>query len=405
MSEELGNRVSVPSNYLELITDDASSLPESIRNALLTVRRHRFLDGWFHLDFDGRQLAYQHVDFDRNAPSDDHLAEVYSDQSLVTVHDGNFPTSSTSEPPLVANMLHLLDVHPGMRILEIGTGTGYNAALLAEIGGKHARVITIEYQQSVAEQARRFLQEEGYDNVQVVHGDGFNGSQAETPFDRIVATVGCSDISPHWLEQLSTEGAMLIPIQHGFTHPLVHLTSDPADPLSARGRILGRSAFMKIQGALDWGNPWNSGPISAFQEEPAWCRPLPESLQVPATCGHPASAGRHRSFCFYLSLCSRDLWYDNTGYGLADPTSESIVRLTKQGIEGLGTGQENSDALEQLYQQFLSLHQTWTDLGSPDPSDYSLTFSPVNRHAPSAPEPSIEWHIKRPHFLETIRLA
>lgn len=394
----------VPYNYLESIAGDPASLPKPIRDALLAVRRHRFLAGWFRLDFDGRKPAYQYVDFDRNAPSDDHLAVVYSDQPLVTVHDGIFPTSSTSQPSLIAQMLQLLDIEPGMRILEIGTGTGYNAALLAEIGGERSLIVTIEYQQAVAEQARRFLHEEGYQNVQVICGDGFQGAQTEAPFDRVIATVGCSDISPHWLEQLSPEGSMLIPIQHGFTHPLVQLTGNPKDPLSAMGRVVGRSSFMKIQGALDKDDPWSGGPIAAFQEDPAWCRPLPEGLAIPETCGHPSRAENHRSFGFFLSLCSRNLWYDNAGYGLVDPRSESIVRFTKHGIEGLCVGQ-NQAALERLYVQLLSLHAAWHDLVSPAPSDYSLAFSPVGSCSAAAIDPAREWQIERPYFLETVRLT
>jgi len=400
----MSNQVPVPQSYIDSITSDFSSLSEPIRDALLSVRRHRFLDGWFLLELDNGNLNYQPVDFDRDAPSHEGLSVVYSDRALVTVHDGIFPTSSASQPSLVARMLQLLEIVPGMRTLEIGTGTGYNAALLAEIGGERSRIFTIEYQQSVAEKAHRFLQEEGYDKVRVVHGDGFQGIKEGKPFDRIVATVGCSDISPHWLEQLSPEGVMLIPIQHGLTHPLVHLTRNPEDPLSAVGRIVERSIFMKIQGILDLDSPWMSHQIPGFQEDPAWCHSFPEGLVIPETCKHPLDAAIHRSFYLFLALCSRELWYDNFGYGLVDPESKSIVKFTNHGVEGLSVG-KNPTALEQLYKRLLSLHRTWTSLGSPEPSDYTLCFTPKTRTNVAPSNPLREWHIERPYFLETIRLT
>ena len=400
----MSNQVPVPQSYIDSITSEFSSLSEPIRDALSVVRRHRFLDGWFRLEIDGLQPTFRYVDFDRNAPAKEHLSAIYSNQALVTTCDGIFPTSSTSQPPLVARMLQLLDIAPGMRVLEIGTGTGYNAALLAELTGEHSNVFTIEYQQPVAEKAHRFLKEEGYGDVHVVHGDGFQGIEDGAPFDRIVATVGCSDISPRWLKQLSPEGAMLIPIQHGLADPLVRLTRDPEDPQTAIGKVVDRSAFIKIQGILNWGNPWTSYQIRGLQDDSVWCRSFPEDLATPGTCRHPLYAANHWGFRFYLALCSRELWYDNSGYGLADPGSKTIVKFTKQGIEGISVGQDSA-ALERLYERLLSLHRTWSDLGSPDPSDYSLTFSPVSQYDASAPRPSREWHIERPYFLETIRLT
>ncbi|MBE0636792.1 hypothetical protein IH601_12405 [Candidatus Bipolaricaulota bacterium] len=80
------------------------------------------------------------------------------------------------------------------------------------------------------------------------------------------------------------------------------------------------------------------------------------------------------------------------------------MKFTKQGVEGLSVGQ-NSAALEQLYGRLLSFHQTWTVLGNPEPSDYSLTFSPKDRCDASASTSMREWRIERPYFLETIRLT
>jgi protein-L-isoaspartate(D-aspartate) O-methyltransferase len=82
------------------------------------------------------------------------LESVYEDDAIVTRDDGGIPTSSSSQPSLMARMLDRLDVRPGQRVLEIGAGTGYNAALLAALG---ADVTTVELQPDVADEARRHL--------------------------------------------------------------------------------------------------------------------------------------------------------------------------------------------------------------------------------------------------------
>ena len=399
----MSSHISVPSSYIDSITSDPNSLAEPVRDALLAVRRHRFLDGWFRLGVVDLQPNYDYVEFDKNAPSQEDLSLIYSNRAMITAHDGILPTSSTSQPSLVARMLQLLDVQPGMRILEIGTGTGYNAALLAELSGEHSHVVTVEWQQAVAEKARRFLQEEGYDDVHVIQGDGFQGVADEAPFDRIVATVGCSDVSPRWLEQLSPEGIMLIPLRHGLSDPLVRLSSPPNDPTSAVGEVADRSVFMQIQGTLEWSNPWQTCRIRWVPKNPEWCRPFPKKLEIPQTCKHPFNALNHWGFRFYLAFCSRELWYDNSGYGLADPGSKTIVKLTTKGIEGYSVD-HSPELLEQLYERLITIHRTWVGLGCPSPPDFSLRFSPRNRLDTSSHNPMREWLIERHCFLETIRL-
>jgi hypothetical protein len=196
---------------------------------------------------------------------------------------------------------------------------------------------------------------------------------------------------------------MLIPLQHGFTDPLVRLTHDPEDPQSAVGKIMDRSVFMKIRGSLEWGNPWQTDGIQGLPNDPEWCRPFPGDLAMPETCEHPFYALNHWGFRFYLALCSRELWYDNSGYGLADPESKTIVIFTKEGIKGY-SATHNAEPAEHLYERLLALHQAWVDLGCPSPSDYSLQLSPKNQLGASTSGPMREWHIERPCFLETIRL-
>ncbi len=96
----------------------------------------------------------------------------------------------------MAIMLEQLQLEPGQRVLEIGTGTGYNAALMAHIVGETGQVITIDIDEDIVEGAREHLAAAGYDSVQVVCGDGGLGDVSAAAYDRIIFTVGANNILP-----------------------------------------------------------------------------------------------------------------------------------------------------------------------------------------------------------------
>ncbi len=166
------------------------------------------------------------------------LGVVYSDEALITRRDAEEnPTSSASQPSVVAMMLEALDLEPGMRVLEIGAGTGYNAALMAEMVGDARLVTTIDIDADVVAQTGRLLGRAGYGGVNLVQGDGALGHAASGPFDRIVATVGCSDVAWAWADQLRPDGVLLLPLEHGGSHPLVRLRAAGTDRLC--GGVVG----------------------------------------------------------------------------------------------------------------------------------------------------------------------
>jgi protein-L-isoaspartate(D-aspartate) O-methyltransferase len=114
-----------------------------------------------------------------------------------------------SQPYIVGYMTEIVRPRPGMRILEVGTGSGYQAAVLAATG---AEVFTIEIFQALAESARARLERLGYRNVTVRHGDGHNGWPDEAPFDAILVTAAAGHIPPRLTQQLKPGGRMVIPV-------------------------------------------------------------------------------------------------------------------------------------------------------------------------------------------------
>lgn len=174
------------------------------------------------------------------------LPDAYADAAVVTkTGDNTLALSSVSAPQVIAMMLELLDVHPGHRVLEIGSG-GYNAALLRELVGTTGHVTTLDIDPWVTDRAARFLGEAGYPDVTVLCADGEYGAPDNAPFDRIIVTAGSSDIPPAWLAQLTPDGRLVVPLRLGnltraiaFNRRGFHLDSDGYGPCG----------FVPMQGA------------------------------------------------------------------------------------------------------------------------------------------------------------
>jgi protein-L-isoaspartate(D-aspartate) O-methyltransferase len=114
-----------------------------------------------------------------------------------------------SQPYVVAYMTEQLDVRPPNRVLEVGTGSGYQAAILSRLARE---VVSIERYRTLAEAARTRLETLGYRNVEVVIGDGLAGVPSRAPFDRIMVTAAAEDIPPALIDQLAEGGIMVLPI-------------------------------------------------------------------------------------------------------------------------------------------------------------------------------------------------
>ncbi|WP_327655426.1 methyltransferase domain-containing protein [Streptomyces sp. NBC_00483] len=217
------------------------------REAFAEVPRHLFVPYYFVGVPGGYERLWgEHPDPERR---ERWLRGAYADEPLATrLRDGEL-VSSSSQPSLMARMLAGLRVRDGDRVLEIGAGTGYNAALLAHRVGA-GNVTSVDLDPEVAESARTHLAAAGYRPV-VVAGDGTRGCPDRAPYDRIMATCALRSVPVGWLGQCAVGARILAPLSTGIVVLDVR-DLDDMEGAYAEGRFLHTSAyFMALRGGGD----------------------------------------------------------------------------------------------------------------------------------------------------------
>ncbi len=155
-----------------------------------------------------------------------------------------------SQPYIVALMIEAAAIEVGDRVLEVGSGSGYAAAVISRIA---AKVVGIERQHELVEVARGRMRRLGYDNVDIVEGDGTRGCAAEAPFDAILAAASGSHVPDPWLEQLSECGNIVMPVgQPGWVQELIKVTKRPDGTVERQN--LGGVRFVPLIGEEGWKN-------------------------------------------------------------------------------------------------------------------------------------------------------
>ena len=221
------------------LVDRGDIRSDSWRQAVESVPRHVLVPRFY----ERQNGAFLLVDGSRPEQRE-HWGRAVHDarESLVTEYDpgSGYPTSSATMPSIVLALLEALDVHPGQCVLDVGTGSGYSAALLCERVGSE-NVTSIDVGVEVATLARQRLNEAGYTPT-VVCGDGFQGHAPNTPYDRIVSTVGISRVPPAWVEQTRPGGLIVA------TLPEMTVRLRRQEDGSAEGRFVYGFAFMWMRG-------------------------------------------------------------------------------------------------------------------------------------------------------------
>ena len=202
--------------------------------------------------------------------------QAYQDEAFVIKCDADgLPVSSSSQPAMMAIMLEQLGLSAGQRVLEIGTGTGYNAALMTHIVGDPRAVVTVDIDPGLVRRAAASLAAAGYGGVRVSCGDGGLGVAEHAPYDRIILTVGAWDIAPQWLAQLAPGGRLVLPLSVRGIQLSVALER-AGDHWASRSAC--RCGFIKMVGAF-------AGPESFVPLGPQ------PGLRAQADDGRPLDAG------------------------------------------------------------------------------------------------------------------
>lgn len=329
------------------------------RRAFAAVPRHLFVPA-FHVRTPEGTVFYT----DRRPGW---LEAVYQDSTLITRFSSDgLAVSSSTEPSLMALMLESLDVEDGMKVLEIGTGTGYNAALLCERLGS-GLVTSIDRTDTLVLTARSALAAAGYGPALAV-ADGAMGYAPNAPYDRILATCGLGRVPSAWLSQTAEAGMILANIGLG----LVRLRMDGTG--AAHGRFLpGTAGFMRLLSELAPAVPTPARVLSTTAEEPDRVRHFGP---VPGLDDHAVS-----EFLLSLLLPSGLRVVQHGGQGdvhcVLDGSSGAWFRA-KVAADGHVTVAERGPL--PLWDVFLGLLDGWDQADHPGTGRYGLTVSPTGEH-------------------------
>ncbi|GAA1139444.1 MULTISPECIES: methyltransferase domain-containing protein [Streptomyces violaceusniger group] len=344
------------------------------RAAFLSVPRHAFVP-----DFTVRAQGSLHR-YSQGDPA--WLAAAYQDISLLTQFDQDgTATSSSTQPSLMAQMLEALDVRDGDTVLEIGAGTGYNAALLSHrLGPDH--VVTVDVDPELVVAAKTRLRSAGYEPT-LVAGDGMAGCPERAPYDRLLATCGVGRIPNPWREQLRPGGVIVANIGCGIVRLVVQ--SDH----SVGGRFLhGLATFMTARPTPD-----TVGTAAGRLVQPllTWSGQTRE-ITLPAVLEAPGAQ-------FLASLPHPQVKEFALGNGgqeircLFDSESSSWARITMTEA-GVMTARLDHGGPRDLWAEREPLLTQWRDAGRPGHERYGLTVASDGAHTLWLDEPDgMSWRL------------
>jgi protein-L-isoaspartate(D-aspartate) O-methyltransferase len=350
------------------------------RDTFLAVPRHLFIPDTVWQQDPSIDDPHDMVPVHRREHPQRWLEIAYANRSVTVQVDDGHPvgphgrgrdiSSSASHPGVVAQMLTALGAQPGERVLEIGTGTGYNTALLAHRLGA-PQVLSMEIDEELAEHAQRALKAAGYDAVAVRTGDGALGHPERAPYDRVLCTASVQHVPPAWVGQTRPGGRILTPWANAYFDGGL-LALEPHGDGSATGRIVGKAWFMWLRDQRvtrvsvgrfvrdDQHTESTTTEVHPYEVAGDYDAQLAVSLRVP-DCRHlywrPDADDDHGT-----------LWLIDPGSGAwaslrHHPTSDGPYEVRQHGSR-------------RLWDEVEAAYHWWRDAGNPHTADWRFTITP-----------------------------
>ncbi len=347
-----------------------------VEAAFKQVPRHPFIDHFFLLERNDRRIQWRQVQPSTVQNTDAWLRAVYTNQPVVTAFDEyNTPTSSSSSPDAMAFMLEASELGPGMRVLEIGTGTGYNAALLAHIVGDPHKIFTVEIDTALAHRAQHILDQVVGQGITVYAGDGLHGYAPGAPYERMIATGSYHKVPLDWLDQLQPGGMLLMNLR-GHLGACAFLKIVKVGPRRvAHGTFLAGSDFMELRDA--------QAPSYRVTDLVARYLGRPAVAQRSFTCAafDPSLLWDHR-LEFRLQLSFPEMYFTSVQ---VDPMCPCLIDTTSDTMLVFRPAERQDEWLveikgqEQLWKRVAQVYGWWVDTGGADLDAYRLEIDALGK--------------------------
>lgn len=321
------------------------------------------------------------------ADADVPVVTQWDDGQHTGIEPGNVSTSSASMPSVVFRMLRDLDVQPGNRALEIGAGTGWNAALLAHRLGA-GNVVTVEVDEAVAAAARTALDHFGLP-VRVIHGDGLKGYPEGGPYDRIIATCGFRSIPFAWVEQCRPGGVIVVPWgTHYSNDDAVARLVVSADRASATGAFTGPVEFMKARTQRLLPVAHSEYVTDSTDDREKSSTPITEAEFLGERFSPQRFAlGLRLRHCVHVvaerSAGARPVWF----FGLGDRSWACVKFQDGQETQVWQSGPRR------LWDEVTAALHWWRDAGEPGYERFGLTVTAEGTHRAWLDAPTDSWEV------------
>ena len=382
-----------PAKYQQQLLDQTrqiyhqTPISDATVQAFMTTPRHLFVRRY-------RERASKEWCEVNEANLNQHLATLYADNALILFGDDDDNISSTiSQPSFVLRMLDLLDFQPGQTVLELGTGSGWNAALIGQLVGPAGRVYSLEIIPEVAQRAADTIAELGITNIRVIAADGGDGYAAGGPFDRIAFTAGTHDLPRQFYKQIKEHGLLLAVIKNEGGGDNLFLLQKVGDHFESRYSM--PCGFVQLSGRykVDSLDPttieslpeWHALQHQEIARRPFWWGGKGRELFMWQTSGIRSFLGvTEPSFRAFKIAKPHAMATEHHYFGLWDREGMSLVLARDEELISYG----NAIATERL----LHLVHRWIDLGMPAASSLTLHVHRSDRQMATR---SDQWVVKR----------